>query len=77
MDEIGASFVVRLQDQSVIEEIERIPVSEVDRQRAITHHQRIALGHRNAQDNGWRLARPGQADRGHRPRLQDHASRDA
>ena len=57
MDEIGASFVVRLQDQSVIEEIERIPVSEADHKRGITHHQRIALGHRNAQDNGWRLVR--------------------
>lgn len=57
MDEIGASFVVRLQDQAVIEEIERIPVSEEDRKRGITHHQRIALGHRNAKDEGWRLVR--------------------
>ena len=57
MDEIGASFVVRLQDKSVIEEIENIPVSEKDRQRGITHHQRVALGHRNAQDHGWRLVR--------------------
>jgi hypothetical protein len=31
MDEIGASFVVRLQDKSVIKEIEKIPVSEKDR----------------------------------------------
>lgn len=57
MDEIGASFVVRLQDKSVIEVIENIPVSEKDRKRGITHHQRVALGHRNAQDNGWRLVR--------------------
>ena len=57
MDEIGASFVVRLQDQSVIKEIERIPVSEKDRKRGITHHQRVALGNRNPQDNGWRLVR--------------------
>ena len=57
MDEIGASFVVRLQDQSVIEEIERIPVSEKDKRRGITHHLRVALGHRNAQDSGWRLVR--------------------
>ena len=57
MDEIGASFVVRLQDQAVIEEIERIPVSEKDRKRGITHHQRVALGWRNAKDNGWRLVR--------------------
>jgi hypothetical protein len=57
MDEVGASFVVRLQDQSVIEEIQRIPVSEEDRERGITHHQRVALGCRNAKDNGWRLVR--------------------
>lgn len=57
MDEIGASFVVRLQDQAVIEEIEIIPVSEKDRKRGITHHQRVALGHHNAQDHGWRLVR--------------------
>lgn len=57
MDEIGASFVVRLQDKSVIEEIERIPISEKDRNRGITHHQRVALGWRNAQDHGWRLVR--------------------
>lgn len=57
MDEIGASFVVRLQDQSVIEEIERVPVSETDRKRGITHHQRVALVHRNAQDHCWRLVR--------------------
>ena len=57
MDEIGASFVVRLQDHSVIEEIERIPVSEKDSKRGITHHQRVALGWRDAKDNGWRLVR--------------------
>lgn len=57
MDEIGASFVVRLQDKSVIEEIEKIPVSEADSRKGITHHQHIALGHRNAQDNRWRLVR--------------------
>lgn len=57
MDEIGASFVVRMQDKSVIEEIERIPVSEKDRKRGITHHQRVALGWRKAKDNGWRLVR--------------------
>lgn len=55
MHEIGASFVVRLRDKAVIEEIERILVSEKDRNRGVTHHQRVALGHRNAQDNGWRL----------------------
>jgi hypothetical protein len=57
MGEIGASFVVRLQDQSVIKEIENIPISQKDRKRGITHHQRVALGHRNPQDNGWRLVR--------------------
>lgn len=57
MDEIGASFVVRLQDQAVIEEIERIAISEKDRKRGITHHQRVALGWRNAKDEGWRLVR--------------------
>jgi hypothetical protein len=57
MDEIGASFVVRLQDKSVIKEIEKIPVSEKDRKRGITHYQRVALGHRNPKDNGWRLVR--------------------
>lgn len=57
MNQIGASFVVRLQDKSVIEELEKIPVSEKDRKRGITHHQRVALGHRDAQDNGWRLVR--------------------
>lgn len=66
MDEIGASFVVRLQDKSVIEQIEKIPVAEKDRKRGITHHQRVALGHRNARDSGWRLVRlvPG-PDRDH------------
>lgn len=57
MDEIGASFVVRLQDQAVIEQIEKIPVSDEDRKRGITHHQRVALGWRNAKDDGWRLVR--------------------
>jgi hypothetical protein len=57
MDEVGASFIVRLQDKSVIEEIEKIPVSETDRKRGITHHQRVALGHRNPQNHGWRLVR--------------------
>lgn len=57
MDEIGASFVVRLQDQAVIEEIERIPVSAKDSKRGITHHQRVALGWRDAKDEGWRLVR--------------------
>lgn len=57
MDEIGASFVVRLQDQAVIEEIEKFPISAKDRKRGITHHQRIALGRKDPQDNGWRLVR--------------------
>jgi len=57
MDEIGSSFIVRPRDKSVIEEIERIPVSEKDRERGITRHQRVALGHRDAPDNGWRLVR--------------------
>lgn len=57
MDEIGASFVVRLQDQSVITEIERLPISEEDRKRGISHHQRVALGCRDARDNGWRIVR--------------------
>ena len=48
MDEVGASFVVRLQDKAVIEEIEKIPVSEKDRKRGVTHHQRVALGFRDA-----------------------------
>ncbi len=57
MDEVGASFVVRLQDKAVIEEIEKIPVSENDRKRGVTHHQRVALGFRDAKDEGWRLVR--------------------
>lgn len=42
------SDVSGLQDQAVIEEVERIPVSEADRQRGVTHHQCVALGYRNA-----------------------------
>lgn len=57
MNEIGAGFVVRLQDKSVVNEIERIAVSKQDRERGVTHHQRVALGCRNAPDNGWRLVR--------------------
>lgn len=55
--EISASFVVRLQDKSVIREIGNLPISERDRQRGVTHHQRVALGYRDAPDDGWRLVR--------------------
>lgn len=57
MDEIGAHFVIRLQDTAVIEEIERFPISAEDKARGVTHHQRVALGCKNAKDEGWRLVR--------------------
>ena len=55
--EIGAHFVVRFQDQAAIGEIERLGISQKDRARGITHHQRVALGWRGAKDEGWRLVR--------------------
>lgn len=55
--EIGASFVVRLQDMTVIEELEKLPLTPKDKESGITHHLRVALGHRAAKDLGWRLVR--------------------
>lgn len=57
MGEIGAFFVVRLQDKALIHELEKLPVSAEDKKRGITHHQRVALGDRGAKDHGWRLVR--------------------
>lgn len=55
--EIGADFIVRLQDKSVIHELEQLPVSARERAGSITHHVRVALGERGAKDEGWRLVR--------------------
>jgi hypothetical protein len=55
--QIGSDFVVRLQDQAVIHELERLPVGPADRAEGITHHLRVSLGERGAKDLGWRLVR--------------------
>jgi hypothetical protein len=55
--EIGSSFIVRLQDMTVIEELEKLPITAKEKEAGITHHLRVALGHRGAKDLGWRLVR--------------------
>lgn len=65
IEELNSSFVVRLQDMSVFEELEKLPVSAAERAKGITHHVRVALGHRNPVDRGWRLVRlipPGKSE---------------
>ncbi len=55
--EVDASFIVRLQDMTVIHELEELPLSPEDKQAGITRHVRVALGHRGAKDLGWRIVR--------------------
>lgn len=55
--EVGADFIVRLQDQAVIEQLESLPLKAPERAAGLTHHLRVALGHRHAPDRGWRLIR--------------------
>jgi hypothetical protein len=57
MDELGAGFVVRLQEKFVFDELEALPVSGEEKSRGMTHHVRVSLGWRTKLDLGWRVVR--------------------
>jgi hypothetical protein len=55
--EVGSDFVVRLQDRSIVEALESLPITAKERAQGISHHQRVTLGWHDPLDRGWRLVR--------------------